>query len=636
MSQLTPLYELTPAHNTSAAVRWGQRLAVLLAALLLWGGLATAPTFAQASLQIVHNAAGFGDVDVYVLDADGNQEAKLDDVPFRGALVFDVPAGEDLTVTVNGPGSSGSGDAQVKSVSPVNLGQDSFNQAFAVGENASDFELVLTPGQSVTAGSGMVDVLVGHQSPDAGAVDVLTRGTPAADGLSYRDLAPSASDTYVSVPADNYMIRVRSDDHSRFVGSFSAPLEDLSLGGNTLTVLASGFLNPPNGEDPSLGVIAVPPVNTSTSADEIAEASNADENVTVLPAAPSPQPLVINEFLANPASGDDPNGDGSAGGDSEEEFVEVVNNTGETVDLGGYEIVDEADNTYTFPQGVSIPDGEAATVFAGGTPTDIRGFTDTGLPALNNGGDDIILRDEGGNTIDQVTYETTPFAPSQEGESTTRSPDFTGPMVLSSSVGPAFTPGQTSDGSTNLPVELAGFSARLDGTDAVLTWRTLSETNNSGFEVQHRVGEEAFEAVGFREGQGSTTAATSYRFRVDDLRPGPHDFRLKQIDVDGSTSPTDVVTVEVALDEAFAWTRVAPNPVAGTGTLSMQVRQRQEVTVELYDLLGRRVRTVHDGPLQSGRRHRLALDARGLAGGAYLLRADGKNFSDTQRVVIVK
>jgi len=632
MSHLTPLYD------TSAAVRWGQRLAVLLVALLLWGGLATAPIFAQtAQLQLIHNAAGFGDVDIYVLDSNGNQEAKLDDVPFRGALVFDVPAEQDLTVTVNGSGSSGSGDAQVASVPSVNLTQDSFNQAFAVGENASDFEVLLKPGQSTTTSSGTVGLLVGHQSPDAGAVDVLTRGILAVDGFSYKDFAPSASDTYVPVPADNYIIRVGPDDNSSFVGSFSAPLQDLGLGGSTLTVLASGFLNPPSSGDPPLGVIAVPPVNTSTSADEIAEAGNADENVTVLPAAPSPQPLVINEFLANPASGDDPNGDGTAGGDSEEEFVEVVNNTGGPVDLGGYEIVDEADNTYTFPQGVSVPDGEAATVFAGGTPTDVPGFTDTGLPALNNGGDDILLRDGGGNTLDQVTYGTTPFAPSQEGESTTRSPDFTGPMVLSSSVGPAFTPGQTNDGSTNLPVELAGFSARLDGSDAVLTWRTLSERNNSGFAVQHRAGEEgSFEQVGFREGQGSTSEATAYRFRVADLRPGPHDFRLKQVDVDGSTSLTDVVTVEVALDEAFAWTRVAPNPVAGTGTLSMKVRETQEVTVELYDLLGRRVRTVHDGALQSGHRHQMALDAGGLAGGAYLLRADGENFSDTQRVMIVK
>ncbi|MFB6248138.1 MAG: lamin tail domain-containing protein [Salinibacter sp.] len=626
----------TPIPDDLVAVCWG-RLAVLLAGLVLWGSLGAAPAVAQtAQVQLIHNAAGFGPVDVYVLDQNGSRLSKLDNFPFRGSLVFEVPAGEDLTVTVNESGSSGSGDAQVAKVSPVNLAQDSFNQAFAVGEDRSDFEVLLKPGQSTTAGSGMVDLLVGHQSPDAGAVDVLTRGVRAVDGITYKSFAPSAADTYVPVPADSYVIRVGPDDNSTFVGSFSAPLQGLGLGGSTLAVLASGFLDPPNSGDPSFGVIAVPPVNSSTSADEIAEASNADRNVTVLQLAPSPQPLVINEFFANPASGDSANGDGTAGGDDEEEFVEIVNNTGEPVDLGGYEIIDRAGNTYTFPQGVSVPDGKTATIFAGGTPTDIPGVTDTGLPALNNGGDNIVLRDGSGNVVDQVTYGTAPFAPSQEGESTTRSPDFTGPMALSSSVGPDVTPGQTNDGGTNLPVELAGFSARLDGPDAVLTWRTLSETNNSGFEVQHRVGDGTFETVGFREGEGSTTQATSYRFRVADLRAGLHDFRLKQIDADGATSLTEVVTVEVTLDGAFTWSRVAPNPVSGTGTLSMQVRTTQDVTVELYDLLGRRVRTVHDGSLQSGRRHRMALNAGGLAGGAYLLRVDGENFSDTQRVMIVK
>ena len=620
-----------------AVVGWGRQFAVLVVALLLWGGLATAPAVAQnAQVQLIHNAAGFGDVDVYVLDATGSELAKLDDFPFRGALVFDVPAGEDLTLTVNGAESSDSDDAQVASVSPVNLTQGSFNQAFAVGQDPSDFEVLLKPEQSTGAAPNTVDLLVGHQAPDVGAVDVLTRGFQAVDGLTYKSFAPSAADTYVAVPVDNYIVRVGPDDNSSFVGSFSAPLQDLGLGGSTLTVLASGFLSP-SGGGPALGVIAVPPLNASTSADEIAEASNADANVTLLPAAPSPQPLVINEFFADPASGDDPNGDGSAGGDDEEEFVEIVNNTGGPVDLGGYELVDAADNTYTFPEGTSVPDGEAATIFGGGTPTGVPGFTDTGLPALNNGGDDIILRNEGGSPIDQVTYaDPPPFSPVQEGVSTTRAPDFTGPMALSSAVGPDFTPGQTNDGGTNLPVELADFSARLDGEDALLTWRTLSETTNSGFAVQHRVGDGAFERVGFREGQGSTTEATAYRFRVDDLRAGAHAFRLKQIDVDGSASLTDVVTVEVALDEAFTWTRVAPNPVSGTGALSMRVQETQEVTVELYDVLGRRVRTLHDGPMPSGGRHQMTLDTGALAGGTYLLRVDGESFSDTQRVTVVK
>jgi hypothetical protein len=582
----------------------------------------------RADVQVVHNAAGFGDVDVYVLDPAGNPLTKLDDFPFRGSLVFDVPAGEDLEVTVNASGSTGPGDQQVFSVSPVNLSQGSFNQAFAVGENASDFTLQLQPNRSTTSGaSGEVDLLVGHQSPDAPTVDVLTRGFAAVDGFSYKDVVPSSG--YLAVPESDYILRVGPDDNSTFVGSFSAPLQTLGLGGSTLTVLASGFL----GRSPSFGLIAVPPANTSTNADEIVEAANADQNVTVLPAAP--QDLVINEFFANPASGDDANGDGTAGGDSEEEFVEIVNRSGSAIDVSGYEIVDAAGNVYTFPSGTSIPAGDAATIFRGGTPTGVPGFTDVGLPALNNGGDDVILRNGSGTVLDQLTY--TAFSPSQEGESTTRSPDFTGPAALSSTVGPDFTPGQTSDGNTDLPVELAGFSANVDASSVVLTWRTLSETNNSGFEVQQRRGEDgSYQTVGFREGQGTTTEATTYRFRVDDLEPGTYTFRLKQIDADGTATFSDEVRATLELKSAYTWTKVAPNPMRRSGEITMQVRKKQDVTVELYDVLGRRIQELHRGALAPGTTHRFQLDAASLPSGTYLLRARGETFRATQRVTVVR
>jgi hypothetical protein len=55
----------------------------------------------------------------------------------------------------------------------------------------------------------------------------------------------------------------------------------------------------------------------------------------------------------------------------------------------------------------------------------------------------------------------------------------------------------------------------------------------------------------------------------------------------------------------------------------------------LYDALGRRVVTVHEGELSAGV-HTLALDARGLAPGAYVLRATGEGWSASRRVVRVR
>lgn len=618
------------------------RLPVALVALLVVAGLAAGPAAGPAhaqtaDLQVIHNAAGFGDVDIYVLDSGGSELAKLDDFPFRGALVAGLPADEELTVTVNGPASTASDDAQVASVSGIILTQNTFNQAFAVGEDGADFELLLITDETAAAagGPGTVDLLVGHQSPDAPAVDVLTRGLVAVDGFTYKTFAssnPSDPYTYISVPFEDYILRIGPDDNAAFVASFAAPLTALGVDDNSVAVLASGFLNPGTNE-PAFALIAVPPANISADADEVAEASNADQNVVVLGAAP--QGLVVNEYLANPTDAQDANGDGTNGGDSDEEFVEVVNVSGMAMDVSGYVIEDGAGNTYTFPDGTTLVDRQAAVVFGGGTPTGIETFTDTGLPALNNPGDDIILMDDQGTVLDRITYAA--FAPVAEGESSTRAPDFFGGLALSATGlgGPDFTPGRSNDGGTALPVELAGFTGTADGADVVLNWRTLSETNNRGFEVQRRI-DEAFETIGFRRGQGTTTEAVRYRFRVRDLEPGTYAFRLRQVDVDGTASTSPTVEVTVGLREAYRMTTPAPNPLAGTARLRLQVRQSQAVTVRLYDLLGREVRTLYRGPLEAGRSRSITVDARGLAGGTYLIRAEGEHFATSKRLTVVR
>jgi hypothetical protein len=81
---------------------------------------------------------------------------------------------------------------------------------------------------------------------------------------------------------------------------------------------------------------------------------------------------------------------------------------------------------------------------------------------------------------------------------------------------------------------------------------------------------------------------------------------------------------------------VAPNPVQTRATVSLRVRAEQDATVTLYDVLGRRVRTVHDGPVRPGRDHTFRVDTHGLSSGPYLLRADGEQFQKTRRITVVR
>lgn len=169
--------------------------------------------------------------------------------------------------------------------------------------------------------------------------------------------------------------------------------------------------------------------------------------------APSTPAVVINEFQYDPApdATGDANGDGTRQG-SEDEFVELYNNSGADLDISGWTLSDAVGERHTFPAGTVIPDRCAIVVFGGGTPVGAFGnalvqTASTGFLGLNNGGDSITLADDLGNTIADHVY----VSGDATDQSATRNPDITGSFAghLTAS-GPAatlFSPGTRVDGS---------------------------------------------------------------------------------------------------------------------------------------------------------------------------------------------
>ena len=86
---------------------------------------------------------------------------------------------------------------------------------------------------------------------------------------------------------------------------------------------------------------------------------------------------------------------------------------------------------------------------------------------------------------------------------------------------------------------------------------------------------------------------------------------------------------------AFALAPPAPNPAAGTAALRYELPQATHVTVEVLDLLGRRVATVVDGPAVAGR-HEARLDAAALAAGVYVVRMRAGDFVQTRRLTVAR
>ena len=194
-----------------------------------------------------------------------------------------------------------------------------------------------------------------------------------------------------------------------------------------------------------------------------------------------------------------------------------------------------------------------------------------------------------------------------------------------------------------LPVELSRFEVQPAGAQsATLTWSTLSETSNGGFRVQHRLsgessGESAtWKTLGFVNGAGTTTEAMSYRFDATNLEPGTHRFRLEQIDADGTPSLSPERTARISMNGPLFLSAPAPHPVQDRSRLAFAVEEGGPATVTLYNLLGQRVATLHDGPVTAGERVALTINAGRLGAGTYFLRLTTDTASRTERVTVVR
>lgn len=188
---------------------------------------------------------------------------------------------------------------------------------------------------------------------------------------------------------------------------------------------------------------------------------------------------------------------------------------------------------------------------------------------------------------------------------------------------------------SSLPVELVLFRALASQSQLILHWTTASETNNAGFEVQQKVGT-SFTSLGFVEGFGTTLEAQTYEFEVPTSTPGPYTFRLKQVDFDGHFEYSAELEVTIGLPDSYRLSEAYPNPFNATTSFTLSVQARQEVTVAVYDLMGRLVRTLYAGVLEANQAQAFTFEASDLPSGVYIIQAQGETFTASQRVMLVK
>lgn len=189
---------------------------------------------------------------------------------------------------------------------------------------------------------------------------------------------------------------------------------------------------------------------------------------------------------------------------------------------------------------------------------------------------------------------------------------------------------------TSVPVQLAFFTGGLNATQdsVVLTWRTITETNNLGFEVQRRVNSRPeFVSVpdGFVPGQGTTQDPHDYRFaEALPISEGTIYYRLKQITFSGDVYYSDPVVVSPTTHAAesfpsggFMLAQNYPNPFNPATNISFTVDRRTFVSIVVSDLLGREVRRLFNRTAEAGVAYTIEFNAAAgnpLPSGVYFYR----------------
>lgn len=218
------------------------------------------------------------------------------------------------------------------------------------------------------------------------------------------------------------------------------------------------------------------------------------------------------------------------------------------------------------------------------------------------------------------------------------------------------TPGAL-DGDQALPVELQNFQGSVIGNDVNLRWKTVTEINNYGFEVERSEKRdersEKWEKIGFVAGNGTSNSVKEYSF-TDDISKHlslyhPKDpldnlnltlsYRLKQIDNDGSYTYSNEITVETmkatSLPIEFTLYNNYPNPFNPSTTIKFGIPKESKVILEVFNVLGERVVTLVNKEMTEGY-HEVKFNGASLPGGVYIYKLAADGFSATKKLVLMK
>jgi Secretion system C-terminal sorting domain len=187
-----------------------------------------------------------------------------------------------------------------------------------------------------------------------------------------------------------------------------------------------------------------------------------------------------------------------------------------------------------------------------------------------------------------------------------------------------------------LPVELSSFSANVLRNDVTLNWATVTESNNSGFDIERSRDNSQWTKIGFERGNGTSSSLNNYSFEDKNLNSGRYNYRLKQIDFNGNFEYHNLQNeVLVGIPGEFNLKQNYPNPFNPTTKIDFDIPKDGFVSLKVFDINGRELKTIVNEFKNSGY-YTVDFNASSIPSGAYFYRLESGNFTATKTLVILK
>ncbi len=196
-----------------------------------------------------------------------------------------------------------------------------------------------------------------------------------------------------------------------------------------------------------------------------------------------------------------------------------------------------------------------------------------------------------------------------------------------------------------LPVSLSSFIMTGESRNVNLSWSTLYEINNAGFELERR-NENSFSPewnnIAFIRGNGTTNSPQSYYYEDKSLLSGKYSYRLKQKDYNGNFeyfNPSNFSFIEILKPNDFTISQNYPNPSNPVTKIDYEVPFDSYVNITVFDITGRAVKELVNS-FKPADFYSITFNGSELSSGIYFYRISATNeneaFTKTLKMLLVK